>query len=222
MKITIVFLLSIFALTQTVSAQMDFALEGGVIEGEVVDKIWEGSLAAGLNGKTGNSVNTDINMNLNLTRKVELSTTKLQASYFYASNDVATTTDRFFGLGRYERNFVSRPRLSWFTQGTIEDDRFKSYDYLLGLHTGAVFKVWEGDDGFFKLRAGGGASRQVGGINDDWVPELQFGGDFEKQVTDRTKIYASADFFPNVEDFTDYRLITNAGLEFVIDGGWSV
>ena len=215
-----IFVLILSSLLPTVAvSQLDFAIDEGVLVDEVPDKIWEGSFASGLNGKTGNSENVDINMNLNLTRKIALQTTKLLASYFYATNDVATTTDRLFLLGRHESCFSSRPNWCWFGQGTLEDDRFKSFDYQIGLHSGFVYKVFDEDMRSLRVRFGGGASRQVGGVLDDWIPELQFGLDWERKLNDRTKIYASADFFPNLEDFSDHRLITNSGFEFVIDEG---
>lgn len=217
MKTIFTFCLSILAFSIPGFAQIDFELDNGIIEDAVAEKIWDGSFAAGLNGKSGNSENMDINLNLNLTRNVNLVTTKLQASYFYASNDIVTTTDRFFGLGRHEVGFASHPKLSCFVQATIEDDRFKSYDYLLGLHTGLVYKVYDNDNGFLKLRGGAGASRQGGGLNDEWVPELQFGADWERQLSKSSKVFASFDYFPSVEDFADYRSITNAGFDFVVD-----
>ncbi len=197
-------------------AQLNFAVNEGDVT-EAVDKLWTGSFASGLNGKTGNSENLDINLNLDLQRKLGLSMTKIQTNYFFSRNQLATTTDRFFALLRQERDFANNPRWSWFGQGTFERDEFKAFDYRLGIHSGFGFKVYDLEDRKLKLRFGGGASRQVGGLNDAWVPELQFGGDWERQLTDRTKVYASADFFPNVSDFSDYRLNTSGGLEFVLD-----
>lgn len=206
--------------TYSVSAfgqDVAYDLDGGIIEDVVAEKLWEGSFAAGLNGKTGNSENLDINMNLNMTRSLDRHTTKLLASYFYASNDIATTTNRYFAQARHELDFLDNPRLSWYGQGYFENDQFKAFDFLLALHTGIGYKVYENDLGFLKLRAGGGASRQFGGVNDDWVPELQFGGDWERKLSERSKLFVTFDYFPNVEDFADYRTVTNGGFEFVID-----
>jgi putative salt-induced outer membrane protein YdiY len=199
------------------AADVEYDLEGGIIEEVVTPKAWDGSFAAGLNGKTGNSENLDINMNLNMTRTVGASTTKFQLSYFYASNDVATTTDRLFALSRHEHAFDSHPRWSCFVQSTYETDRFKDFDFLLGLHSGLGYKVYENEAGFFKTRVGLGTSRQFGGVDDDWKPELQFGADWEKRLSSHSKMFATVDFFPNISDFADHRLITNAGFEFVID-----
>ena len=116
---------------------------------------WKGSFAAGLNGKTGNSVNTDINMTLKLDREDQYGSLALLASYFYASNDIATTTDRFFGQARHEIKLPS-PKWSWFNQIQVESDRFKDFDYRIALHTGLGYEVYKTDQGFLKLRMGAG------------------------------------------------------------------
>ncbi len=177
---------------------------------------WTGSFAAGLNGKTGNSVNTDINITLKLDRENDFGKLALLASYFYSSNDVVTTTDRFFGQARHEMN-LPWPKLSWFNQLQIETDRFKDFDYRLALHTGLGYEIYKTDSGFLKLRFGAGASREFGGVNTNWNPELQFGADWEHKLMETLKLFAIADYYPNIEDFADYRLVTNTGLEFVLD-----
>ncbi len=210
-------LLLVFSFSHSANAQLDFAIGEGEILEDVEDGIWKGSFGGGLNGKSGNSENLDINFNLDLNRRIGLSTTKLQSNYFFSENQIAKTTDRFFALGRQEREFAGNPRWSWFGQGTFERDEFKAFDYRVALHSGLGFKVYERDDRFLKVRFGGGASRQVGGVNDAWIGELQFGGDWERNLSDRTRLYASADYFPNVSDFSDYRLNTSGGIEFVVD-----
>ena len=201
--------------TGNLVAQLDFSFADGMIQ-SVVDNPWDGSFAAGLNGKSGNSNNLDINMTLNLSRETDAAKTALLASYFYASNDIATTTDRFFGQARRDRK-LANPKISWFNQVQVETDRFKDYDYRIALHTGLGYEVYKNDQGFFNLRLGFGASREVGSVNEDWNPELQLGADWERKLTEALKLFATADYYPNLEDFTDYRLVTNTGLEYVLD-----
>ncbi|MDG1874161.1 MAG: DUF481 domain-containing protein [Mariniblastus sp.] len=203
-------------LVTPLSADLNFGLSEGVLEGSVDANPWTGSFAFGLNGKSGNSTNLDINMTVNAARETEVSKTTLLGSYFYSSNDIATVTDRFFGQARQERK-LAQPRLSIFYQGQYDWDRFKAYDYRLALHGGLGFEVFKLDDHSFDLRFGAGASKEFGTLGSGWIPELQFGGDWKRQLTDTVKVFASFDYYPNVEDFTDFRFVTNAGLEFVVD-----
>lgn len=196
--------------------QLDFAIDEGEIVAEVDENPWKGSLSAGLNGKTGNSQNLDINATVNLARESDISKTTLLASYFYAANDTSTVTDRIFGQGRQERK-LKNDRLSLFFQIGYEWDRFKNFDYRIALHSGLAYQVLKEEDRSLSVRMGAGASKEVGGIPGEWIPELQFGADWDRQLTDTLRVYVNMDYFPNLEDFTDYRLNTNTGLEFVVD-----
>ena len=205
-----------YLVTTNCWGQLDTELSEGFVTEEVDVSPWTGSVAAGLSGKSGNSQNLDINMSLNLARETETANTTLLASYFYSANDTATVTDRFIGQARRERK-LRNPRWSIYYQFGYEYDRFKAFDYRISLHAGFSFEVYKFDDRFLKLRFGSGASKEVGGIPGDWIPELQFGADWERQLTDTVKLFANVDYFPNVSDFADYRINTNAGLEFVVD-----
>ncbi len=54
-------------------------------------------------------------------------------------------------------------------------------------------------------------------MDDSWVPEADFGFDFERQLTERQKFTASVDFYPAWEDFSDYRVLTNLAWEVLLD-----
>jgi putative salt-induced outer membrane protein YdiY len=202
--------------TSPASAQLDYEIAEGEIQKEVKENPWKGSAAAGLNGKTGNSQNLDINASINLARETDLTKTTVLATYFYAANDTSTVTDRVFAQARQERK-LKNPKYSLFFQFGYEWDRFKNFDYRVALHSGLAYQVYKEDDGSLNLRFGAGASKEVGTPADDWLPELQFGGDWDRQVTDTLRLYANIYYFPNIEDFTDFRLNTNTGLEFVVD-----
>ena len=216
-KVSVLSLLLLFAFTSPTFAQLDFGLDDGVVTESVDANPWAGSLAAGLNGKAGNSENLDINATFTADRETEFTKTSLLASYFYATNNVATVTNRFFGQARRERSFVRNPKFAAFYQAQYEWDSFKAFDYRLALHGGLSYEVYKLDDRFLKLRFGAGASREFGLPTSEWLPELQFGGDWERQLNDAFKLFATFDYYPNVTDFADFRFVTNAGLEFVLD-----
>lgn len=218
MKSTLAFFLFLCASfsISTAHAQLDFALAEGVVEDEVDANPWTGSFAAGLNGKSGNSQNLDINMALNLARETEANSTTLFATYFYSTTEIATVTDRFFAQGRRERKLAD-PRWSIYFQSAYEWDRFKAFDYRIALHAGFAFEVYKLEDRLLKFRFGSGASKEVGGANEEWLPELQLGLDWERQLTETLKFFVTTDYYPNYQDFSDFRLNTNAGMEFVVD-----
>ncbi len=66
-------------------------------------------------------------------------------------------------------------------------------------------------------RFGAGTSREFGGPNDKWVPEAILGMDYEHKLTRRQKLSGSFDYFPDWGDFMDYRLVTQASWELLLD-----
>lgn len=178
--------------------------------------VWDGNFAFGLNGRTGNSENVDMNLSIDAKRDDNLSVTDLLLTYFRSTNQIATTTDRLFIQGRQERK-LSNPNLSWYYSGSYEWDRFRGFDYRLAFHSGLGLLLYEYDDRKLATRVGAGASREFGGNPDEWIPELQLGADWERQLTERTKLFCNVDLFPNIEDFGDYRVNTRAGFETLID-----
>jgi putative salt-induced outer membrane protein YdiY len=177
---------------------------------------WDGSFAFGVNGTSGNSENSNLNLTVDAKREDDVGITDILLTYFYASNDIATTTDQIFAQARHERK-LANPNFTWWFSGFYQRDRFTNFDYRIGAHTGLGILLYEFDDRFLKFRSGAGASREVGGVNDEWIPELQFGLDWERRLTDRTKLFATVDVFPNVQDFSDYRANTEAGIETLLD-----
>ena len=201
-------------------AQLDYDFDPGVVEAVVAEDVvpvWTGSVSAGVNGTSGNSQTADFNLGVDLARESEKALTTLLANYFYSENNLATVTDRAFLQFRQERK-LAKPKWSWFYQAAFEWDQFKDFDYRVALHSGLAYMLYELDDRFLKLRFGGGASREVGSANENWSPELQFGADWERKLSEKTRLYANLDFFPNVSDFSDYRLNTNTGIDFLLDG----
>ena len=213
----------VFSIAAVTFASAEAQVETVIEEGELLELVDEevipaytGSFAAGINGKSGNSQNIDVNFAVNVTRESDFATSIFIANYFYASSNVATTTDRWFSQFRSEIN-LPNPAWSWFNQVGVEIDRFKNYDYRISLHTGLSFKVIDEELRKFKLRFGGGTSSEIGGASGAYNPELQFGADWERKIFESTRIYATADYFPNVSDFGDFRLNTNAGLDVLVD-----
>ena len=55
-----------------------------------------------------------------------------------------------------------------------------------------------------KGRVGAGATKEIGGVNNEWIPEALFGLDYRRQLSRKQKLELTVDYFPSWEDFTDY------------------
>ena len=61
-------------------------------------------------------------------------------------------------------------------------------------------------------RFGAGASREFGGVDDEWAAEALFGLDYEYLISDKQRFTMKVDYFPEWEDFGQYRVVSDAGL----------
>ena len=61
------------------------------------------------------------------------------------------------------------------------------------------------------------SEREFGGIDDEWVPEANFGADFEHCLTKRQKLKLTTDYYPSWEDSDNFRLVSNANWEILLD-----
>ena len=170
---------------------------------------WSGGFEVGLNGTEGNAVAQSLNLGFDLQR--ETARTAWTTNLVYAkteSNNVQTQHNALLNTNIDWK--LANPRWSWFTKLGLEYDEFKVFDIRLFTNTGLGRVLVDNDVTKLKGRFGAGASREFGGVDNDWVPEAVFGADFEHQLTARHKIGSVFDYFPSWEDFGDFRMITDA------------
>ena len=176
---------------------------------------WDGSFELGINGTEGNAQTFSMRTGGNLERETDRHRTLAEFTYARTeTNSVKTQHNGLFRL-EYERLFESP--WTWWTRLGGEYDEFKAFDLRLALNTGLGYRFIDTDITKLKGRIGAGVSREYGGPNDDYVPEATFGLDFERKLTERQKFTTTMDYFPEFEDFTNYRLVTLAGWELVLD-----
>lgn len=154
----------------------------------------------GINGANGNSDNFNLRYGLGVRRKTDDNIFNFDTVYNYASQDDVVTQNRLFSIGREEWYFRGTP---WgiFVDGTFEYDEFRAFDFRIASHVGLTYKFIDNVQTMLKGRAGAGVSREFGGPNDDWIPELIFGLDFEHKFSDNTKVFTTADYIPNINNF---------------------
>jgi putative salt-induced outer membrane protein YdiY len=119
--------------------------------------------------------------------------------------------------GQYERLFRNDSPWSLFAKTILQYDEFRPFDLRLTVNGGVGYRFIKTDHLLLKGRLGAGASREFGGISDEWVPEAVFGADYEHQLTKKQKLVLNVDYFPAWGDFNDYRLLTVFAWEVVLD-----
>jgi hypothetical protein len=100
-----------------------------------------------------------------------------------------------------------------FGAATLFYDEFQAFDLQVNGNGGVGYRFFHTELMNLTGRVGAGASREVGGPADEWVPEAVFGFDMDQRLTDSQKLYAKLDYFPELDGFAEFRLITDVGWE---------
>jgi len=178
--------------------------------------LWEGNVELGLSGSDGNSETLNYLLGDDAKRETEEHILNFDLKYDRKTANSIETAHRLFGEIRWELLFEDSA-WTWFFHETTEYDEFKDFDVRLSYDTGLGRCLIKNDMTSLLARAGAGTSHEVGGSNEDFVPEAVFGLEFKHKLNERQKVSASSEYSPDVTDFLDYRLKSRASWEVLLD-----
>jgi putative salt-induced outer membrane protein YdiY len=192
------------------------ALEVPVPAVELPPKIWEGRVEAGVNGSAGNTERLNMRLGAHATRKTACDALTLDFIYAKSTQNGVETENKALFSGRNEWLFGDDP---WFlyAYATAEYDAFQAWDVRVTGGFGCGYKWIKNDRTSLATRMGAGFSREIGGPENRFAPELNFGLDFEHKLTERQKFTATVDVFPDLGEFGEYRANVKAAWECLID-----
>lgn len=178
---------------------------------------WTNSVEFGLNGTEGNSQTTSIQTGADLERSTKRYTFAIDLDYQRTQSGNLETQNNGRLNVDYDR-LLGDTQWSAFGKLGLEYDEFKAFDLRLNLNAGAGYYWVRTDDATLVTRFGAGASKEIGGPDDSWVPEALFGFEASQQLTERQKIRGKLDYFPQWDAFSDYRLVSDVSWEILLDG----
>jgi hypothetical protein len=184
-------------------------------------KIWSGNVELGLNGTEGNSETLSIRAGGKAVGKFAWATQTYESIFVQNTASGLTTARNAIADGRWEIPLWN-PLWSYYAHGRLEYDEFKPFDLRVAGDTGLSHDWIKTDINAFQTRAGISTSREFGGAEDFWKPELAFGLEWRRTIDARQKITIKSDYFPTWDDFSDYRLNTQADWEFAIQPAWNL
>lgn len=185
-------------------------------------KPWEGSAELGMNGTEGNSET----FNIRAGGKAKYTAPWVEHTYEVihidnSADGVKTALNGYFD-GRIVFPFQGT-RWSYYIHARSEYDDFRDYNSRLSADTGLGYDWWKTDMSKLQTRAGISTSREIGGSENRFQPEVTFGLDLSHKFDDRQKISLVIDYYPTVDDFMDdYRINTTASWEIVVSQAWGL
>ncbi len=176
---------------------------------------WSGRVEIGFNGTEGNSQVANTRVGARVQRKTDITEFTAKVSYALTNTRGLRTENQMISESRFEHFYFSP--FSYYIHGTYEYDEFTAFDYRITGDVGLAWNVLDKNGTNLKLRGGAGTSREFGIPDAEYIPEASFGLSFSHQLTKRQRLAIDSDFFPDVRDWNDFRLRSNASWEIKVD-----
>jgi putative salt-induced outer membrane protein YdiY len=204
------------------------------VEGQVIDFVpgwqvwqpafwdpWEGNVELGLNGTDGNTETFNVRFGVTAKHKTDSLVQTFQLTSIQKRANGVTTANTALLDGRLEWPMAGS-RWNYFMHSLLEHDQFKAFTYRISADTGFGYDFIKSDATTLLGRAGISMSREIGGTNDVTKPELLFGGEYKHKFNDTHNISAKIDAFPNLENFGDIRVNSQAAWEMALSKIWGL
>lgn len=182
---------------------------------------WEGSVELGLDGTDGNSETFNVRAGLNAKHKTDWLVQSVQLTAIRKNADGRTTANTALLDGRLEWPFPNA-RWNYFIHGLLEYDEFKAFDVRISADSGLGYDFIKSDRTTLLGRTGFALSHEIGGADDDVVPEWLFGTEYKHKFNDQHSISFKADYYPALSDFGDFRLNSQAAWEVLLSKEWGL
>lgn len=179
-------------------------------------KGWDGGVELGLNGSSGNSEVFNFRGAMTAKRKVKLYETSGSLTYTFVKQDSEATENRAI-LDLRNDWLLENSKWRVFALGSVVYDDFKDWDFRVSAFVGAGYEFIENDKTLLLGRVGLGASREIGGTDNNITPEGLLGLDFNHKINERQRFTSSVDLFPALDDFGEYRAVAKAAWELIVD-----
>lgn len=182
---------------------------------------WEGALEVGLNGTDGNTETFNIRTGAKAKLATERLVRTIEGVYIdKRANGVQTARTGLLD-GRLEWPMAGSP-WNYFVHSLLEYDEFKAFKERLSADTGFGYEFIQNEVTTLVTRAGLSTSREFGGPDDKFNPELLLGLEFKHNFNDKHRIGFKVDYYPTITDFADFRLNSNAYWEMVLSDAWGL
>lgn len=174
---------------------------------------WDTGLELGINGSSGTSESFSIRAGGYIKRESRFS--KLDLSTYHNRTTTGGESTQNNAQLDVRNDWLLDEKSPWtlFGSGNVFYDEFQVFDLQTNANTGIGYRFVHDSDLGLIGRVGAGTSREFGGPDDRWVPESLFGFEYNQQLSPTQKFYTKLDYFPEWDEFGEFRLVADAGWE---------
>lgn len=183
-------------------------------------KAKENSIAVGVTATDGNSDTLLGTASALHDRKRDAYTLRLGLDFAYGEDNDEKTTDNLKGVAEYRRLLGERAYL--FGNLTALYDDIADIDYRAVLSAGPGYFLMKDANVLLGVEFGPAYVREeVGGEENDDVA-LRFGERYDRQLSATAKCWQAVEYLPIADDFDDYLLNSEIGVEAAINSSASL
>jgi putative salt-induced outer membrane protein YdiY len=178
---------------------------------------WETSIEFGLNGSSGTSDSLSIRAGGHILRESRFSKLDLDTTYNRTSNGGVPTQDNAELDIRNDWLLDEASPWTLFATSNLFYDQFQAFDLQTSANTGIGYRFVHLPELELIGRVGGGVSREIGGPDDRTVPEALLGSEYTQRISTKQKATAKLDYYPDLDEVGEFRLVAEAGWEIALD-----
>ncbi|WP_411826629.1 YdiY family protein [Luteolibacter sp. AS25] len=181
---------------------------------------WEFTGAAGLSYTDGNSESMAYSLQFLGSYIKDKEELYFGTDYFYSEDGDTKSTDSLKIYGQYNHNLTERFYVGGYA--AYFRDSVADIDYRMDPSLLVGYRVIARDDLKLAFEFGPGYTwEEQSGVKSDFAT-LRFTEKFEWSFSENSKLWQAVSFTPSVEDFSDYLLDFEAGIETRITSAWSL
>jgi putative salt-induced outer membrane protein YdiY len=179
---------------------------------------WTGNLSAGLTSTHGNTKTETISASANMTKRTEKDRTQISADYAKGEQEDKVTgvdetiEDWWRAKGKYD--YFSSKKKYAYVDGRYEKDAVDELDRRMIIGGGGGYQWIESDNMNFSTEIGLASLYEKFDNQTDSNSELstQLGYNFDKKLTQNTKLDHDLTYYPSLDKFSDYFLTSTLGI----------
>ena len=172
---------------------------------------WDTSAALGLTVTRGNSDTLLFTGNILTGKKWDQNELAFGADATYGENNSVKNAESFHGFGQYNRLFTER--LYGYMRLDALHDAIADIEYRLTLSPGAGYYFIKNESTKLSGEVGPGFIYEKQGDDSRGYVTLRLAERFDHKVNDRVKIWQSVEILPQVDNFSNYIVNAELGVE---------
>lgn len=172
---------------------------------------WETTAAAGLTLTRGNSETLSAVANLLAQRRWEQNELRFGADATYGESDNEKNAESIHGFGQYNRLFTERAY--GYARIDALHDAVADVEYRLTLSPGVGYYFIKDERTNLSGEVGPGVVFEKQGSDETTYFTVRFAERFEHKLNDRVRLWQSLEWLPQVDDFDNWILNAEIGVE---------